>query len=78
MDYGNMTQADRRMKEPTAKPRLGIAWDQAMTHRVRGGATPHSTASNVPTPATSAATSKASDNTGISQVQRGMVLSSPD
>ena len=36
-------------------------------------ATPHSTASNVPTPATSAATSKASDNTGISQVQRGMI-----
>ena len=49
------------------------AWcTAAMTVATR--ATPHSTASNVPTPAACAATSKASDNTGMSQVQSGMIV----
>ena len=50
-----------------ARQGLAEGWTAAMIAPTRAAL--QSTASNVPTPATSAATSKTSDNTGMSQVQ---------
>ena len=69
--------ATARTKVPNGSPtRCAITsawWTAAITAPM--SPMPHSAASNVPTPATAASTSKANDAAGISHVQAGMIHS---